>query len=231
MRYIPRDNSTWHAMHAIYALRHSGDEYNIEPVKSALRQIYYGCCAYCEGKVEPVAYFEIEHFYPKGKYLQWRTNFHNLHFSCPRCNRLKGEKENNTILSPNYYYENEEWVTHPTEIDSCLHYTGYLLFPNADDTSKKGEGTIEMFKLNDRPFLVWDRLRRYIEVYNLLKIIYDVLKLEKNVVKHLDKPIAILFQQVVSYTNPDTAYSTMIIQNFGDEIKKLLSIWNVYRKE
>jgi len=96
---------------------------------------------------------------------------------------------------------------------------------------KKGEGTIEMFKLNARPFLVWDRLRRYIEVYNLLKVIFDVLKSGKDAVKHLDKPIAILFQQVVSYTNPDAAYSTMIIQNFGDEIKKLLSIWNVYRQE
>ena len=233
MRYVGREKFEWECKLAQKALRKysNGKKYNNEVVQNVLRQIYHGCCAYCEGRVEPTAYFEIEHYYPKTKNTRWRTEFRNLHYACPRCNRLKGEKEPKVhhILSPNYYFDNEAWVTKPDEIDTCLYYAGYKVF--ARTGSQEGEGTIKVFKLNERQALWIDRLRRYAECYYLMNVICGLLGKKSKDVKNLEDTLRILFGQLMAYTNPDAAYSTMIVQNFGEEICKLMKIWQYKRNE
>lgn len=231
MRFVRRSDTDIETLVAVSKLKQQ-KKYNIDVVKNSLRKIYHGCCAYCEGKVEPVAYFEIEHFYPKMKYPQWKLDFHNLHYACPRCNRLKGEKVKK-ILSPNYYNNSGKWEMYPKEIDHCVRYVGHKLvvYRKADKLLKqKGKSTIKLFQLNDRPSLVLARLRRYSEVYNLLEIIYEVLEQMNNIVpRKMEGALSKLFQQLISYTEPDSAYSTMVIHNFGDEIYKLLQIWETYK--
>lgn len=233
MRFVRRSDTDIETLVAVSKLKQQ-KKYNIDAVKNSLRKIYHGCCAYCEGKVEPVAYFEIEHFYPKDKdkYPQWRLDFHNLHYACPRCNRLKGKKVKK-ILSPNYYNNDGIWEMYPKEIDSCMCYVGHKLvvYPNAEPLlQQKGEETVKLFQLNDRPSLVMARLRRYTEVYNLLEIIREVLAEMNNInPKKMEGVMSKLFQQLISYTEPGSAYATMIIQNFGTEIYKLLQIWQKYK--
>lgn len=238
MKYVGREEFEWECELAQKALQKysSGKKYNNEVVQNVLRQIYHGCCAYCEGKVEPTAYFEIEHYYPKKnkshrEYKQWVTEFKNLHYACPRCNRLKGNKDPKFyhILSPNYYFDNGGWVTKPNEIDSSLYYAGHKVF--ARTGSLQGEGTIAVFKLNERQSLWIDRLRKYAECYYLMNVIYGLLGKSSKEVKDLDSALQILFGQLVAYTNPDAAYSTMIVQNFGTEICKLMKVWQYKRNE
>lgn len=238
MRYVGREEFEWECELAQKALQKysNGKKYNNVVVQNVLRQIYHGCCAYCEGRVEPTAYFEIEHYYPKknkkhGEYKQWNTEFKNLHYACPRCNRLKGNKDPKAqhILSPNFYYDHGDWVTEPGEIDRNLYYAGHEIF--ARTGSLEGKGTIAVFKLNERLSLWIDRLRRYAECYYLMDVIYGLLRKNSNDVKNLDSTLQILFGQLIGYTNSDAAYSTMIIQNFGEEILKLMKIWRYKRNE
>ena len=64
MRYVGREELEWECDLAQKALQKysNGEKYNNEVVQNVLRRIYHGCCAYCEGRVEPTAYFEIEHY-------------------------------------------------------------------------------------------------------------------------------------------------------------------------
>ena len=233
MRFVPRSDIDTETMVAESKLKHA-KTYNIDAVKRALCHIYSGCCAYCEGEVESVAYFEIEHFYPKEKFPQWRKDFHNLHFACPRCNRLKGQSIKE-ILSPNYYNHNGAWEAHPDEIDSCLRYVGHMLFinPDADESlQKRGNNTIQLFQLNKRPSLTMERIRKYAEAYSLVEVIYDILRRTRDKdSKQMDRVLHRLFRQLINYTEPNSAYSTMIIQNFGDEICKLLEIWKCIQRK
>lgn len=231
MRFIQRTNSDHKSMIAISRLRRS-NEYNLDAVKDALRCLYHGCCTYCEGEVESIAYCEIEHFYPKSFYEKWRMDFHNMHYSCPRCNRLKGDKQIE-ILSPNYYNEDGIWVKYPEEIDTCLHYTGYKLFVNKNASQSlqiKGNNTINLFQLNNRKSLEMARLRRYAEVYYILKVILGVMQDKDMDAANKDDVLKIMFHQLINYTEPNASYSAMIIQNFGVEICKLLRIWECKRK-
>lgn len=233
MRYVGREEFEWECDLAQKALQKysNGKKYNNEVVQNVLRQIYHGCCAYCEGRVEPTAYFEIEHYYPKTKYAQWRTEFKNLHYACPRCNRLKGNKDPKSyhILSPNLYYEDGTWLAKPNEIDESVFYAGHKVF--ARTGSQMGKGTIKVFQLNERQSLWIDRLRRYAECYYLMNVICGLLSKNSKDVRELDSTLQILFGQLISYTNSSSAYSTMVIQNFGDEICKLLKVWQFKRKE
>lgn len=119
-------------------------------------------------------------------------------------------------------------MTKPGEIDESLYYSGHKVFARGD--SQQGKGTIKVFKLNERHSLWIDRLRRYAECYYLMNVLCGLLEKKSKDVKELDSTLQILFGQLISYTNPDSAYSTMIVQNFGEEIWKLLKIWQYKRK-
>ena len=78
-------------------------------VKDIIRDLYNGCCAYCDCAFEEGAYYQLDHFYPKSKakYKKYRKCIKNLHYSCQRCNNLKGAKDPHNILSPNYFLSND----------------------------------------------------------------------------------------------------------------------------
>lgn len=76
------------------------DIYGHATVKFALKATQHGKCCYCEAKVDHVAHGDVEHFRPKGRALQTRSertespgyywlayDWRNLYFSCQVCNQ------------------------------------------------------------------------------------------------------------------------------------------------
>lgn len=75
--------------------------YSHDSVKDALKEIYHGKCAFCEGKPGATSVPQVEHFRPKSgvKECQQHTGYYwlshewsNLLLICPLCNSKKGTK-------------------------------------------------------------------------------------------------------------------------------------------
>lgn len=88
---------------------------NYRSYKESLRRDFAGHCAYCdlnEEWVYPLP-FETEHFIPRNAFekagrTDLETDYRNLMFSCPLCNRLKGdlfsgEIPESEITNPYFY--------------------------------------------------------------------------------------------------------------------------------
>lgn len=88
---------------------------NYSSYKKSLRKDFCGHCAYCnlnEEWVVPLP-FEVEHFIPRDAFEaagrdELDTDYRNLMFSCPLCNRLKGKLfegviPTNKIINPFFY--------------------------------------------------------------------------------------------------------------------------------
>lgn len=90
---------------AIAHFRTNNKNFNFEAyskgnVKEKLKEMCNGKCAYCESKIAPVTYGDIEHFRPKKAYNSNKTDpleypgyywlamdWNNLLLACDRCNR------------------------------------------------------------------------------------------------------------------------------------------------
>lgn len=206
-------------------------KYNEPKVRDFLRKVYHGCCAYCECVPEISSYFEIEHFYPKSVTDKdpvksgFRNEIKNLHYSCPRCNKLKGDKTSK-ILSPNYEYNNNGWTEKGAKkIESRLHYIGHKLYAKEGDSDAKN--TINMFDLNgenntgalSRAYLVRHRLVVFAQAYYRIEELYNTAKnRDKNT---LGNQLRRFYDDFLS---DDCPYVTMIYHNYHDQIYKLLKI-------
>ncbi|MCQ2514283.1 MAG: TIGR02646 family protein [Ruminococcus sp.] len=76
--------------------------YNQPEIKQALKEMYDGCCCYCEGRVGDVSYGTIEHLKPESRFPEYAFEWENLHLCCGICNTTKKVKwdDNNPILDP-----------------------------------------------------------------------------------------------------------------------------------
>lgn len=233
MKYIEKDLESSIIFDAHTRLEAS-KTYNSDPkVRDHLRTIYHGCCAYCESKFEEGAYFQIDHFYPKGnkQYKPYEKEIRNLHYSCQRCNNLKGDSCKR-IMSPNWFLSGNDWkLTKKDKIEREIYYVGHLLYSNnTQGTIDRGKKTIELFNLNNanpsprsnRASLVEGRLRVLNDMYLTLKAMTNLLV---NYDYSNNITIEILIYQAIIKTRPDAPYSTMIIHNYGDLLVKLLKIY------
>ena len=64
------------------------NKYRHEEIKNSLVEMFHDKCAYCESKIGHVTYREIEHFYPKGTYIDKTFDWDNLLLSCQICNTV-----------------------------------------------------------------------------------------------------------------------------------------------
>lgn len=94
---------------------------NPSSYKKSLRKDFCGHCAYCNLNEEWVAplSFETEHFIPRDAFekagrTDLDTDYQNLMFSCPLCNRLKGDLFEGDI--PEYEIINP-FFYNPAEVD------------------------------------------------------------------------------------------------------------------
>lgn len=237
MKYIEKDISFNSLASEAQLLLNSSTYYNkSDRVREIIRILHSGCCSYCECSPEDGAFFQIEHFYPKNNalYNRFEKSLENLHYSCQRCNSLKGRSVHTNILSPNYFLDNKSnWkLTNPNKIETELFYVGHLLFSyNTNGISvDRGEETIKLFDLNNfnganrsnREYLVESRLRVVDSTFDIINVIYELLV---NYSPSNNNAIQILFSSIMKYTNRNSHYSTMIIHNFGSDIHKLMLIY------
>lgn len=241
MRFVEKNKLSNALVIEAQALLNASRHYNqSDRVKDIIRALYSGCCAFCECSPEEGSFFQIEHFYPKNikKFSKYSKSIENLHYSCQRCNTLKGRKVHLNIFSPNYFLHSSSWIeTDFQKIETELHYVGHLLFSSNSKRHSidRGQETIELFDLNNfngstrssRQHLIESRLRVYEIVYKILTVLFDLLSKNK---KDNNNAIEILFSIVIKYTNRTSHFSTMIIHNFGSDIYKLLEIYNTKKK-
>jgi hypothetical protein len=237
MRFVEKNNITNSLVIEAQILLSASRHYNqSDRVKDIIRKLYYGCCAFCECSPEDGSFFQIEHFYPKNvsAFIKYAKSIENLHFSCQRCNTLKGRRVHLNIFSPNYFLIAGGWnLSSISKIEEELYYVGHLLFSkNLNPTStNRGLETIKLFDLNNlngsirssRQHLIESRLRVYDIVYKIIYVIYDLIL---NYKKDFDNAIKVLFSIIIKYTNPNSHFSTMVVHNFGSDIYKLLVIYN-----
>lgn len=236
MKYIEKNLVTNNLVIEAQSLLDLSKRYNEnDRVREIIRIIYSGCCAFCECSPEDGSFFQIEHFYPKSnsKFRKFKMRIENLHYSCQRCNNLKGKLVNLNIFSANYFLTNHlMWAISSTaKIESEIFYIGHLLFSKNKVALSidRGQETINLFDLNNfnganrsrRLFLVESRLRVFATVQKIITAIFELIS---NYTPNNNKAIEILFLIAIKYTNNNTHYSTMTIHNFGADIYKLLSI-------
>ena len=237
MKYIEKNIAYNNlALEAQLLLDASRDYNENDRVREIIRIIYSGCCAFCECSPEDGSFFQIEHFYPKNHriYRRFKMRIENLHYSCQRCNSLKGRFVYQNIFSPNYFLNNRlTWnISSPVKIETELFYVGHLLFSNNQNTHSidRGEETINLFDLNNfnganrssRQFLVESRLRVFSTVQSIVSAIYELVS---NYTPNNNRAIEMLFSIVIKQTNNSAHYSTMTIHNFGTDIYRLLKIY------
>lgn len=189
-----------------------------EDIKIALKDMYKGCCCYCEGKVEPTSYLHIEHFKPKSRYKNLCYDYNNLHYCCERCNITKGTKYSTKMFSP---------TTHDPE--QFIEYIGETAI--GKDTTGRGAYMIGVLKLNERKDLRDERakiLRGFEErtsdiMDSLGKIVgSDYGKCHIGLIlPHIKRLIA----NIEEYMQHGGSYCSMVRHNFCDQLKIFKEIY------
>ncbi|MGV8983894.1 retron system putative HNH endonuclease [Clostridium sp.] len=180
-----------------------------------LKDMYGGCCCYCEGKPGSVSYAEIEHFKPKSSFKELCFDYSNLHYSCKRCNLAKSNKINRMMF--NASDDNpEDYINYVGEIAVSI------------DIGERGKEMIDVLKLNERSDLKEERSKYFNKFTRQFELIVSALQ-EVDMLTaqsiNLIKPFINEFVNgVESKSKHGESYCTMIKHNFCDKIKMLKEV-------
>lgn len=223
MHYIEKSNSK--NRYTLSKLKNKKKlPYNGVCVKRFLVEVYGLRCCYCESLISSNSYFQVDHFYPQNLGYLYCDDVENFHLSCPRCNSNKSDKLNN--LSPNYYYDtsNNCWkLSTPDHFSKHIQYQG----PKIISPTCKYDIFINNLSLNGwtdsesngwHLALIEDRSAYLQETQFLLQKCISFLK--NNLIE--DAETMILF--VSKRFKRNAQYSTMIVNNYGLAMKKMLII-------
>lgn len=115
-----------------------------------------GHCFYCESRIGDTDYGHVEHYRPKSLFPNLCFEWSNLHWSCAKCNTLKGQHWNgNTLI-----------VDPCDDSDDTRDHIIYKLF-RLKASTPNGAETISVFGLNDhrrRKELVDARMKVFLEL-------------------------------------------------------------------
>ncbi|MDP8229009.1 MAG: retron system putative HNH endonuclease [Candidatus Electryoneaceae bacterium] len=120
------------------------NKYRHKQVKDALVAMFSGKCAYCESRIQHIAYGHIEHYRPKSIFPGLTFTWSNLLLACSKCNVIKGKRFPET---------NEgEPIINPCEDEPDDHLMFYF-DPDAKlamvyGKTSRGELTVELLELN-----------------------------------------------------------------------------------
>lgn len=121
--------------------------WNCDFIRSPLREMSHGKCAFCECKLEEESkYLEVEHFAHKNKYPDRVMMWANFLPACRRCNGKKSTHD--TILTP---------IINPADEDprDSLRFRNYRF----EGSNSKGCATVEVLDLNDYERLMLSRFK------------------------------------------------------------------------
>ncbi len=127
-------------------------------IRSALETETHSKCAYCEARINDVAYSHIEHKLPKGNNPTLICAWANLTIACPRCNTNKGEYDEPEcpLLDP-----------HVDDVEREVAFGGPMALPRGGE---RADATITLLKLN-RPELLLARSEVLKRLYSLLNLV------------------------------------------------------------
>ncbi len=242
MKTIDRNDKDYLHKSIISKFKKSWVKYNDDIIKDALSKIYNELCCYCESKFNFSWYFEVEHFYPKSmsQYKWYENNFLNLHYSCPKCNRLKSDycpdwtqnwtkKSTFNILSPNFRLSliNKEFIKPSYNVEEKIIYKWPYLISNPNNNKEERKlvnNTIDLLWLNwdkekKRMGLLEKRIKVFNNFFNLLETLFILIKDEWG----KSKSIPVIFEVLFEMMDNKSHYSTMLIHNFWEEIIILLT--------
>lgn len=211
--------------------------YGSKSVKKALIKAQHGKCCFCESKVVHVAYGDVEHFRPKGGWVQqegeplvqpgyyWLAyDWNNLFFACQICNQR--HKKNHFPLatartrarSHHDDLSREDPLFADPQAEDPQEFIGFreeVAF--AIDGNPRGKAMIEYFGL-DRPEIV-ERRDEHLARIRLLKETYLLFR-QREQQGRLDEEsrnsmltILELFQSIAQ---PDAEYSSMMTAFLSD---------------
>lgn len=127
---LAQNTASWTAEYLRWHFNRNGTaprHYAHPDIRSALRVETHAKCAYCEGRINDVAYDNIEHKLPKSIYPDLVCTWDNLTIACPRCNTNKGDYDsvNCPLLDP-----------YTDEVEDDLAFGGPLALPRGGPRSR-----------------------------------------------------------------------------------------------
>lgn len=127
-------------------------------IRTALEEETNSKCAYCEGRINDVAYTHIEHKLPKRKNPTLVCEWDNLTIACPKCNTKKGDYDDKACPLLDPYVD---------DVESHVVFYGPMAF--ACD-SASAQATIALLELN-RSDLLFSRKSALEGVDRLISLI------------------------------------------------------------
>lgn len=144
----------WHSNRNGSAPRH----YAHPDIRSALRTETHAKCAYCEGRINDVAYDNVEHKLPKSSYPNLTCAWDNLTIACPRCNTNKGDYDSPDCPLLDPYVD---------DVERDLAFGGPLALPRGGPRSR---ATVTRLDLN-RMELLYERAQALEKLDLLLELV------------------------------------------------------------
>lgn len=161
--------------------------YGHRTVKAALLRAQHGKCAFCESKISPISYGDIEHYRPKAGYKQKKKDklgrpgyywmayrWENLFLVCQICNQRHKrnffplvDPAKRAIHHGNRIEDEEPLLVHPELDDPEQHVAYHDEIAVAKNGDARGAKTIEVAGLNREPLA--ERRREFLRILKTLK--------------------------------------------------------------
>lgn len=154
--------AAWNAEYVAWSQDRTAPEprrYAHQDVRAALEADTASKCAYCEGRINDVAYSHIEHQLPKRHHPALVCEWSNLTLGCPRCNTNKGEYNDSTCPLLDPYVD---------DVESQIAFGGPLALPRGGARAKMTINTLDL----NRTALLSSRS----EVLQRLDLLLDLLE-------------------------------------------------------
>lgn len=136
---LTENKASWTADYIHWHSNRNGSaprDYAHPDIRSTLRAETHAKCAYCEGRINDVAYDSIEHILPKSVHPSLVCTWDNLTTVCPRCNTNKGDYDSPSCPLLNPYQD---------DVEQALAFGGPLALPRGGPRSR---ATITRLDLN-----------------------------------------------------------------------------------
>lgn len=177
------------------------NKYRQLDIKTSLKNMFEGKCAYCESHLAHVSYGHIEHFKPKSSYPQDCFNWNNLLLGCEICNGTQ-------YKSTHFPLANENGpIVDPTSDDPNnffdFEYDPITGLANVLGKNDRGIKTESLLGLN-RPDLIKHRSRI------VRRIAFVAIKASKG-----DNEAIIEMRRLVEKDEEYSAFSIALTKKFG----------------
>lgn len=177
------------------------NKYRQQDVKTSLKEMFGGKCAYCESHLTHISYGHIEHFKPKSSYPKDCFNWKNLLLGCEICNGTQ-------YKSTHFPLANEDGpLVNPTVEDPFIffdfEYDPVTGLANVLGKNNRGITTERLLGLN-RPDLIKHRSRI------VRRIAYVAIKASQG-----DNDALIEMRKLVEKDEEYSAFSISLSNKFG----------------